>query len=149
MIGSTLEGPRRLILELMGSTLLENIRRSLPVLCNGRCNGFLTVTGAPGLFLALQRSKNRSGLGGRNAGGKPTPILVDLTRRAPLGSPWFGLCSRLPPSHRCGGVPPRLRTPEVADVHIAAPPRGIFGAPGMHPRRMGQAPLPTRGVGGR
>ena len=50
LIGSTLEGPRRLISELMGSTLLENIRWSLPVLCNGRCKGLLTATGAPGLF---------------------------------------------------------------------------------------------------
>ena len=142
-------GPRRLLLEPTGSTLWEKFERSLSVLCNGRCNGFLTVAGAPELFIALQHSINRSGPGGRNAGGKTTPIPVDLSHRAPLGPPWFVRGSMLPPSHGYGGVPPRLRTPEVADVHIAAPPRSIFGAPGMHPRRMGQAPLPTRGVGGR
>ena len=100
-----MRGPRRLPLEPMGPTFWENCEKSLPPLCNGRCNGHLTAIGAPGLFLALQRSKNRSDLTGQNAGGKPTPIAVDLTRRAPLGSPWFGLCSRLPPRHGFGGVP--------------------------------------------
>ena len=88
------EGPTAAPLRAHGAYFLGKLRKvTPPPLCNGRCNSHLTAIGAPGLFLALQRSKNRSDLTGQNAGGKPTPIAVDLTRRAPLGSPWFGLCS--------------------------------------------------------
>ena len=136
-------GPRRLVLEPMGSTLWENIRRSPPPLCNGRCNGHLTAIGAPGLFLALQRSKNRSDLTGRNAGGKPTPIAVDLTRRAPLGSPWFGLCSRLPPGYGFWGGAPPPPPPGGAGVGAAAPPRAALRPPGGGGGGGGPPPKPT------
>jgi len=96
----------------------------------------------------MQRSKNRSGLGGRNAGGKPPPIFLDCPPRAPPGSPWFGAFSCLAPREGFGGGAPPPPTPEVADVHTAALPRGTFGAPGMRPKPIGQAPIPTCGVGG-
>ena len=120
-------GPRRLLLEPTGSTLWEKFERSLSVLCNGRCNGFLTAAGAPELFIALQNSINRSGPGGRNAGGKTTPIPVDLSHRAPLGPPWFVRGSMLPPRHGLGGgAAPAAHTGGGRFTHHRTSPRYLW-----------------------